>query len=271
MQTTLTYEVHPKENFYFVIKVLAAIAGYALIFIFFNFAFTSPAAAAFIPITIYIVLIALYILFRMGILIGYLKGNAVEVAPNQFPEIYAIVVEQSNLLGLKSIPSVYVLQHGGLLNAFATRFFGSNYVVIYSDVLEEAFENNIETVKFIIGHELGHIKRNHMTKMVWLFPAFIIPFLNSAYSRACEYTCDNIGAALSAKGVRPGLLLLASGKKLWKKVNREAFMEQEHNGEGFWFWFAEKVSTHPRLTKRMGRYWDVEEMARERVTEEVIG
>jgi Zn-dependent protease with chaperone function len=254
MESNLIYEVHPKEKIYFVIKVILAVCGYLLLFSLVKLIYTQGNAVAFFPILFYIVLILLYLFFRLGILTGYLQGNAVLVSKNQFPDIYQVVVEQSTSLGLKMIPSVYLLQNGGILNAFATRFFGSNYIVIYSDVLEEAFEDNIETVRFIIGHELGHIKRNHMTKNLWLFPSFFIPFLNSAYSRACEYSCDNIGAALSPKGARSGLLLLASGKKLWKKVNTEAFLDQERYSDGgFWFWFSEKVSSHPRLTKRIGR------------------
>lgn len=254
MNQKVQYTIHPKEKVYFIIRIVAALCGYLAIAALINLAFTEEKAVVFLPMAMYVILILLYLFFRLGILIGYLKGNAVAITENQFPEIYRIIVEQSNLLGLKYIPQVYLLQNGGVLNAFATRFFGSNYVVIYSDVLEEAFEDNIETVKFIIGHELGHIKRKHMIKSLWLFPSFIIPFLSSAYSRACEYTCDNIGAALSPEGARPGLLLLVSGKRLWKKVNIQAFIEQEYHSSGFWFWFAEKVSSHPRLTKRIERF-----------------
>ncbi|HEY0769843.1 MAG TPA: M48 family metallopeptidase [Sphingobacteriaceae bacterium] len=269
MEQPLEYEIHAKENTYFIIKVIAAICGYLFIFQLIRLAFTTREAIAFLPLLIYVALILIYLFFRLGVMIGYLKGNAVKVSKHQFPEIYEIVVEQSNLLGLKTIPDVYLLQNGGILNAFATRFFGSDYVVIYSDVLEEAFEDNIETVRFILGHELGHVKRKHMLKSIWLFPSFFIPFLNSAYSRACEYTCDNIGAALSNNGARPGLLLLASGKKLWKKVNTQAYIDQEYYEGGFWFWFAEKVSSHPRLTKRIGRFWNAEEMNAERKLQEV--
>jgi Zn-dependent protease with chaperone function len=143
------------------------------------------------------------------------------------------------------------MQNGGILNAFATAFMGSNYIVIYSEIAEEAYQNNQETVEFIIGHELGHIKRKHMLKSLLLFPSFIIPFLNTAYSRACEYTCDSIGASLAPKGVKSGLILLASGKNIWKRVNIDKFIEQESTESGFWFWFAEKTASHPRLTKRI--------------------
>ena len=183
-----------------------------------------------------------------------LRGNAIKVSNNQFPDIHNILINQSTKLGLKKVPDLYILQHGGLLNAFATQFIGNNYIVIYSDILEEAYSNNIDTIEFIIGHELGHLKRKHMTKSILLFPSLIIPFLGSAYSRACEYTCDNIGYSLNSKGATSGLLVLASGKKLWKKVNLETYIKQDNTQYEFWPWFAEKVSSHPNITKRIKRF-----------------
>jgi Zn-dependent protease with chaperone function len=258
MQPTLEYEVNTKEEVYLAIKIVAAIIGYGLIYVLINAALNTQNAAAFVPILFYAVLIGFYLVFRMGILTGYLMGNAVKVSEKQFKQIHNIVARQSYLLGLSHLPEVYIMQSGGVLNAFAMRFFGANYVVLYSDVVEEAMAEDVNVLKFIIGHELGHIKRHHMTKSVLLFPALIFPFLNSAYSRACEFTCDNIGCALSPEGTVPGLLLLASGKKLWKKVNQQAFLDQEMEADGFWFWFAEKISSHPRLTKRIGRFEQME-------------
>jgi Zn-dependent protease with chaperone function len=213
--------------------------------------FSSGKIVTLFPILFYLILILLYLFFRLGLLIGYIKGNSIKVTKSQFPVLHSILLNQCNVLDIKNVPDLYIMQNGGILNAFATTFMGSNYVVIYSEIADEAYQNNMATVEFIIGHELGHIKRKHMLKSLLLFPSFILPFLNSAYSRACEYTCDNIGASLSPNGVKPGLVLLASGKNIWKNVNIEKFIEQEYTAEGFWFWFAEKVSSHPRLTKRL--------------------
>jgi len=154
-------------------------------------------------------------------------------------------------LGLEKIPTVYLVQAGGLLNAYATRFFGRNYVVLYSDILETAFEEGNKAIEFIIAHELGHIKRKHMTKNLLLFPSAFIPFLAKAYSRACEYTCDQIGLAFSPAGAISGLLVLAAGKQLYKKVNTPEYLLSANEERGFWKWFAEIVSTHPNLPKRI--------------------
>lgn len=256
--TDLSYTINPKEKTYFFIKVIVSIILYAVLFNFISTLSSIEISPQYKVLFFYVGVIVLYLALRVGLLIGYLKGNAIKISENQLPEIYEIIKKQSSALGLASVPEVYLLQAGGLLNAFATRFMGTNYVVIYSDILDEAYENNMPTVEFIIGHELGHVKRKHVLKGILLFPSLIIPFLGAAYSRACEYTCDSIGAALSPKGARTGLVLLASGKRLYKKVNIEKFMYQSENEESFWSWFSEKVSSHPKLSKRVLRFQDQE-------------
>ncbi|PCI32116.1 MAG: peptidase M48 [Flavobacteriaceae bacterium] len=195
--------------------------------------------------------LALVILIGQGVLIGYVKGNGVRVSEHQFPEIYKVIVKQSEQLELKKIPNVYILESGGVLNAFATSFLGFNYVVLYSDLVTVSYEKGRDVVEFVIGHELGHIKRNHINKKLWTFPAQFVPFLAQAYSRACENTCDNIGYSLNQKGAEQGILVLAAGPKLAKKMNAEVFYKQQYTETGFWFWFSEKLAYHPHLSKRV--------------------
>lgn len=270
MEKTMMYTIHPKEGLYFSIKLVISLLIYALIVYFLMEGITEENSKYVVAIIFYAILIAFALIFRIGILVGYLKGNAIKITLEQFPEIYEIASIQSKKLGLKKIPDIYLLQAGGLLNAFATRFLGRNYVVIYSDVLEEAYENNKNSVEFIIGHELGHIKRKHMLKQLLLFPSIIVPFLNSAYSRACEYSCDSIGASLCPMGVRNGLVLLAAGKKLYSKVNIEKFIAQKDTEISFWAWFAEKTSSHPRLSKRIAIYQSKEFIADQKINKIAI-
>ncbi|HEX2998926.1 MAG TPA: M48 family metalloprotease, partial [Armatimonadota bacterium] len=77
------------------------------------------------------------------------------------------------------------------------------------------------------------------------------PFLGSAYSRACEYTCDSIGAHLVPRGAVDGLLVLAAGKRLYDKVNVNQFAGQTVSERGFFVWLAEVFSTHPPLAARV--------------------
>ena len=229
--------VHPKEKIYFRILLVISLIGY-LILIF------SIAGIGYLVAGMIITLIL------HGLFIGALRGNGIRVSEKQFPEVYRLTEQYANQMGLSPVPSVYVLQAGGLLNAFATRFLGRNFVIIYSDVFELAYEKE-SALAFIICHELAHLKRKHLTKLWLLYPAMIIPFLGSAYSRACEYTCDRFGAHFRPDGASLGFLILAAGKKLYRNVNLQEYIDQAENERGFWVWFSEIVSSHPNLPKRI--------------------
>jgi len=186
-------------------------------------------------------------------LLGSLRGNAVCISEKQFPDIFKILVEQSQALGLKKVPKMYVVQKDGILNAFATRLFKRDHVVLFADIFELAYKDGREAVSFIIAHELGHIKQNHVGfwKNVSIFPARLVPFLSTAYSRACEYTCDNIGYSLSPKGAKNGLLILCAGKRLYKKVNVTEMLLSFEEEKGWATWWVEINSTHPLMIKRI--------------------
>src|SRR5947199_10729534 len=84
-----------------------------------------------------------------------------------------------------------------------------------------------------------------------LYPAMMFPFLGSAYSRACEYTCDRFGNALEPAGGVDGLLVLAAGRDLYTQVNAAEYGNQRDTERGFFVRFSEILSTHPNLTKRV--------------------
>lgn len=185
-----------------------------------------------------------------GMFLGYLRGNAVRVGPDQLPQLHAHAEDIAGKLAMK-LPDVYVLQGDGLLNAFATRYFGRNFVVLYSDIVEPAFEEGEEVVRYIVAHELAHHKRRHLTKLFLLWPARLTPLLGKAYSRSCEYTCDAFAARVEPTGAERGIALLASGKRLFRRLDGSRFIEQGRAERGFWVWLAEVLSTHPFLPQRL--------------------
>ena len=186
-----------------------------------------------------------------GIFIGRLRGNGVRVNARQFPALHRQVREHAAKLGMKSVPDVFVLQSGGVLNAFATRFFGRDFVVIYSDVLALAEERGEAAVGFIVAHELAHVARGHLRHRWLTMPGRLIPYLGAAYSRACEYTCDRFGAHCQPDGGVEGLLVLAAGRELYRKVDAREYARQVETETGFWVRRAELMSTHPNLPKRV--------------------
>jgi len=181
-----------------------------------------------------------------------LRGNAVRLSPDQMPELHARVVALSQRIGLPKVPEAYVVQAGGSLNALATKFLRSNFIVLYSDLLE-ACGDNVEARDFIIAHELGHLRAGHLRLRWLLLPGLFVPFLGTGYSRACEYTCDRYGLAAVSDTERAldGLCILAAGGKYGPTVNRRALVAQRSALNTIWMKIGHWLSTHPPIAHRL--------------------
>ena len=146
------------------------------------------------------------------------------------------------------------MQGGGVLNAFATRFIGSDIVVLYTDLIEACGDDEAAR-DMIIAHELGHLHCGHVRWNFLIAPAMIVPFLSGALSRAREYTCDRYGraGAGSAEGAALGLTILAAGGRLARRVDRRVLMSQHSALNTGWMTLGQWLSTHPPLVKRIAQ------------------
>lgn len=232
--------VYPKESIYFAFVALFSIVSYFFL------------AFSIIGIVIILTLILVSLLFH-GIMMGGIRRNGVRISEKQFPEIYEKAVMTAKEMGLQELPDIYVIESEGVLNAFATRFFRRNMVVLYSGIFELVERGAEKEVLFVLAHEFAHLKRKHVIISFLLLPAMWVPFLGNAYLRACEYTCDRYAAFYikSFEASRDALTMLAIGKDLYPKVNKQAYMEQLQTETGFFVWLNEKLSTHPHLPKRI--------------------
>lgn len=201
---------------------------------------------------LYGLFIGFFIFAAHALMIAHIKGNAVKLSETQLPAIHRKVVDASRTLGLETVPEVYVVQAGGMLNAFATKFFSRNFIVIYSDLLEACDENGKE-MDMVIGHEIGHLALGHLKRIWLLAPGFIIPWLGPAYSRAREYSCDLCGYEVvgDLDSAAKGLAILAAGGKYGQQVNMNEFVRQAQDTAGFWTSVYELNASHPYLPKRV--------------------
>jgi Zn-dependent protease with chaperone function/Tfp pilus assembly major pilin PilA len=194
----------------------------------------------------------LFYCFAQSALISWIKGTGVRITHEQFPDLERQIAACCAKLGLEREPDAYLLQMGGSLNAFATRFLGRDFLVLYSDVVD-GLHDNPDALNFYIGHEIGHIKRKHLNWATVLLPASLLPLVGAAYSRAREYTCDRHGLAACEQPLNAefGLAALAAGGRRWRTMNKSAYIEQARETEGFWMSFHELVGDYPWLVKRM--------------------
>lgn len=200
---------------------------------------------------IYAGLFYVFYLFVHSALIAHLKGNAVRLTPEQFPDLYQRLEHCARRLNM-DVPEAYLLHGNGIFNAFATRFLGRNFVVLLSDMVD-AMEDRPGAINFYMGHELGHIRRKHLIYGPLLAPALVLPLLGAAYSRAREYSSDLHGLACCehVEDATCGLAALAAGHRRWSSINLDSYVAQARESGGFWMSFHELTGDYPYLVKRL--------------------
>jgi Zn-dependent protease with chaperone function len=144
------------------------------------------------------------------------------------------------------------------LNAFAAQATGHDYVVLANELFVNLYHNNRDGLRFILGHELGHIRLHHVSLWYQIAVAYSqrIPLLGPALSRLREYSCDRHGAYLSPLGAT-GLVLLASGRHTENEVNIEELVRQGKTLRGFWIGLATLPRSHPFTVRRLERLFRI--------------
>lgn len=234
--TTLTI---PKERTYHVWVVVISVLFWGLI-------------AITIVGLFYAALIGFFLWLGNGLLVAYLRAEAVRVNEKQMPELAACFKSVCAQFGLTQMPALYVLQAGGLLNAFATRHSGRDFVVVYSDLLE-ALGTDSPELRFLLGHEIGHIKSRHIVKQILLAPGMFFPLVGPAYRRAWETSCDRYGtfAAQDVNASARALLILCGGKQYGRDLEANVYAGQHYDDRGFFVSLHELTSTYPTLSRRV--------------------
>lgn len=236
---TLASLTLPKERTYHTWVVIIAVLFWILL-------------AVTIVGAFYGAIIAFFLWMGSGLLAAYLRSEAVRVNEHQLPALHAVFLKTCADLGIQRPPALYVLQSGGLLNAFATRFSGRDFVVVYSDFLEALGADSPE-MSFILGHELGHLKSRHPLKQILLAPGMMFPLIGPAYRRAWESSCDRHGAfaANDIHAAGRALLVLGGGRANGPRLDAGAYARQHNEERGFFVTLHELTSTYPTLSKRV--------------------
>lgn len=182
------------------------------------------------------------------------RGSSVLATTHQFPEIEAMKRDAAVRLGFRRQrePEIYVTAGNGVLNAFAASAFGHDFVVVHSDLFANTLEQNRRALRFIVGHELGHIRLGHTRLWYQLSIAFsgLIPLLGPYLSRLRELSCDRHGAWFEPEGA-DGLVLLTAGRYIYHQVHLPDLLDQAKRNIGFWNTVAQLQLSHPFTVRRV--------------------
>jgi len=230
---------HPKEQTYFIFVLIVSVLVWGIL-------------TVTIVGLIFAAIFAVFLWLGNGLMVASLRSEAVKVDERQMPELDAAFREVCVRLGVNQVPALYVVQAGGALNAFAARHAGRDFVVVFSDFLEALGADSPE-MKFILGHELGHIKSRHILKQILLAPGLFLPLLGPAYRRSWESSCDRYGAfgAADVDSAVRAMLTLSGGRQYGRSLSAEAFASQHQEERGFFVSLHELVSTYPTLSRRV--------------------
>lgn len=206
-----------------------------------------------------ILLPAFYYVGRFFMAAG-VRANSVKVGPTQFPELYARYLAIAERLDMSHVPALYVVNGNGVVNAYAfscNRRYG--YVVLHAEIAH-LIDSAPEMVEFVMAHELGHHKLNHVS--LWRMLIAVIPDIlylpGKATARAQEYSADRLAICACPHSV-DGTSLLAVGPTMAKDVNPEAWLQQCHEDDRSWMIRLHNIlSDHAVLTKRYKALKDVE-------------
>jgi Zn-dependent protease with chaperone function len=253
---------HPAENLTFILMVVFNFAILAVLIDFLATAALIPPAlrgtnweGAWRAVAGAIILVAPAIMVVRQVQRASIRGSAVRLSRTQFPDMYASVDDFAATLGVKPTPSLYLSNGNGTLNAFAAQSgWTNNYVVLTNELFANLRHDNREGTRFILGHELGHIRLHHVALWYNLVLCYsqLIPVLGPTLSRLREYSSDRNGAALESKG-QLGLVLLTAGRYAADNVQVSELVDQGRHLGGFWVGISQLPRSHPWTVRRIWR------------------
>ena len=165
-------------------------------------------------------------------------GSNLKVTSENYPQIYEYLQYACQILDLPKVPELYI-EWGYNINAFTVG--SENPIIVLSSGLIDLCDD--DEIMFIIGHECGHIKSNHMLyymmSQVMNLCIDSIPFGDIAsvplqyalyyWSRMSEFTADRAGLLCCQNkdaAIRAFMKMAGMPIKEFNNMNYQTFIQQ---------------------------------------------
>lgn len=165
-------------------------------------------------------------------------GSNLKVTKENYPKIYEYLQYACQILDLPKVPDLYI-QWGYGINAFTVG--AENPIIVLNSGLIDLCDD--DEIMFIIGHECGHIKSNHMLyhMMAQVINMIIdsIPFGSIAaaplqfalyyWDRMSEFTADRAGLLCCQNkdaSIRAFMKMAGMPIKEFNNMNYQTFIQQ---------------------------------------------
>lgn len=217
------------------------------------------ATATFCTAGIFILLMLVVVYFMNKSHHEGLIRQAKPITYQAMPEVYQMVKDCADRLQPGPIQSF--VAGSNQLNAYTFGMSDPKIVVLYSSLFKIM---DADEIRFIIGHELGHVSLGH----TWLntliggmagipAPMGAAVILSAAFmwwNRACEYSADRAGllACGSLAKATSALVKLSTGSRISTQAEMDRAMAVvDKEDDDITNVVAEMLATHPMIIKRI--------------------
>lgn len=177
-------------------------------------------------------------------------SEGIQVSERQFPQVLRAAKTCANVLGIAT-PEVYIVAEP-TLNALTLGSGKKALMVLNSELVDHFTEKEL---RFVIGHECGHLHARHpVYHVVGEILAFPFPLFLNKWMRYSEITADRAGmlCVKDLKSSLHALIKLALGtKKLYRGISISAYLNQLSELKSGYGKITEIFSSHPSLPKRV--------------------
>lgn len=240
---------YPNENLILALTLLLVFAIIAV-----------TAVATFCGSFLFVVLMLIISYFMNRTNHTELVQRAIPVTAQTQPELERIA--RICALRLRSGPYKLFIVPGNTLNAYTFGMTKPQDVVVYAGVLSLMDEDEL---RFILGHEVGHICLGHtwLNSLVGGMAGIPSPYLAAVvlyfsfrwWNRACEYSADRAGLLACGKPDKAysALVKLVSGSSAMRSAEawQAALKRIETEDDRFENNLGEMLSTHPMIVRRL--------------------
>ncbi|WP_236630045.1 ankyrin repeat domain-containing protein [Exiguobacterium sp. KRL4] len=159
---------------------------------------------------------------RQWVRVMAIRADGVFLSEKQQPAAYEQLRQDAKQLGFWKVPEVILTRHRTITRPRTMGLFQKYMLVLPADYKLD------ETTHFEVLRELVHLKQNHEEKRMLLLLGSWVPFLRSAYLRACEETADRLALAqLEEENRIPTLVRSVVGPAIWNRLDLTDYIEEK--------------------------------------------
>lgn len=168
------------------------------------------------------VLLLVIIWMHQWIRVMTIRADGIFLSEKQQPMAYEQLRQDAKQLSFWKVPEIILTRHRAITRPRTMGLFQKYMLVLPADYQLD------ETTRFEVLRELVHLKQNHEEKRMLLLLGSWVPFLQSAYVRACEETADRLALAqLEEENRIPDLVRSVVGPVVWNRLDLGDYIEEK--------------------------------------------